>query len=181
MNNTKQLEKEINKEYKTGNVKNAIELCQIGLQNDPTNADLHMRLGDLYLAWHLDISNSCQYIDEAITEYQRASETYLDSAEIYFKIGQAQFFKGDLDKAINYFDTAIEKDPKMSKAYYLLAETYTKKARFQEAIINCKKSIKTAPFRNSSAHYLLSNLYNVSSILSLGLKIKSKFEYILSF
>ena len=83
MNNTKQLEKKINKEYRTGNVKNAIELCQIGLQDDPTNADLHIRLGDLYLAWHLDIYNSCQYIDEAITEYQRALETYIDSAEIY--------------------------------------------------------------------------------------------------
>ena len=51
MNNTKQLEKKIRKEYKTGNVKSAIELCQIGLQEDPTNADLHIRLGDLYLAW----------------------------------------------------------------------------------------------------------------------------------
>ena len=80
MADTKQLEKKINKEYKTGNVKNAIELCQIGLQDDPTNADLHVRLGDLYLAWHLDIYNSCQYIDEAITEYQRALETYIDSA-----------------------------------------------------------------------------------------------------
>lgn len=49
MTNTKQLEKKINREYKTGNVKSAIELCQIGLQEDPTNADLHVRLGDLYL------------------------------------------------------------------------------------------------------------------------------------
>ena len=54
----KLLEKKINKEFKTGNVKSAIELCQIGLQSDPTNADLHVRLGDLFLAWHLDIHNS---------------------------------------------------------------------------------------------------------------------------
>ena len=45
MTNTKQLEKKINKVYKKGNVKSAIELCQIGLQDDPTNADLHVRLG----------------------------------------------------------------------------------------------------------------------------------------
>ncbi len=180
MNDTKQLEKKINKEYKTGNVKCAIELCQIGLQEDPANADLHLRLGDLYLAWHLDIYNSCQYVDEAITEYQRALETYIDSADIYFKIGQAHYYKGDLDKAINYFDTAISKDSSMSKAYYLLAEAYTKKSRFFEAILNAQKSIKTAPFRNSCAHYLLSNLYSVSSVQSTGLWLKSKFEYILS-
>ncbi|MFI3300464.1 MAG: tetratricopeptide repeat protein [Candidatus Gastranaerophilales bacterium] len=180
MSITKKLEKKINKEYKTGNVKNAIELCQIGLQDDPTNADLHIRLGDLYLAWHLDIYNSCQYIDEAITEYQRALENYIDSAEIYFKIGQAHFFKGELDKAINYIDTAISKNPKLAKAYYLLAETYTKKARFLEAQLNAKKAIQYAPCRSSCAHYLLSSLYSISSARSFKNWTLSKFEYTLS-
>lgn len=174
------LEKKINKEVKVGNVKSAIELCQIGLQNDPTNADLHIRLGDLFLAWHLDIYNSCQYIDEAITEYQRALETYIDLPEIYFKIGQAQFYKGDLDKAINYLDMAISKDEKFAKAYYLLAETYTKKARFLEAALNAKKSIKYKPFRNSCAHFLLYSLYKVSSYRCWKTTLKSKWELVLS-
>lgn len=178
--NTKQLEKKINKVYKTGNVKSAIELCQIGLQDDPTNADLHVRLGDLYLEWHLDIYNSCQYIDEAVTEYQRALETYIDSAEIYFKIGQAHYFKGDLDKAINYLDTAVSKDPKLGKAYYLLAETYTKKARFLDASINAKKAIKAMPFKNSCAHFLLSNIYGVSSARSFKNAFLANFEFALS-
>lgn len=178
--NTTKLEKKINKEYKTGNVKSAIELCQIGLQEDPTNADLHVRLGDLYLAWHLDIYNSCQYIDEAITEYQRALETYIDSAEIYFKIGQAHYHKGDLDKAINYLDMAISKDEKLGKAHYLLAETYTKKARFLDAAMSAKKAIKAMPLRNSCAHFLLSNLYNVSSARSFKNWLLSKNEFILS-
>lgn len=177
---TKSLQKKINKEYKVGNVKSAIELCQIGLQEDPTNADLHLRLGDLYLAWHLDIYNSAQYIDEAITEYQRAMETYIDSPEIYYKIGRAHYYKGDLDKAINYLDMAISKDEKFAKAYYLLAETYTKKARFLEAGLNAKKAVKYMPFRNSCAHFLLSTLYSVSSFRSFKNKFKSFWEYILS-
>ena len=180
VNTTKQLEKKINKEYKTGNVKTAIELCQIGLQDDPTNADLHVRLGDLYLAWHLDIYNSCQYIDEAITEYQRALETYIDSAEIYFKIGQAHYFKGDLDKAVNYLDMALSKDSKLGKAYYLLAETYTKKAHFSDAFLYAQKAVKAMPFSNSCAHFLLSNLYNVSSARNLKNFFLSKYEFILS-
>lgn len=178
--NTKTLEKKINKEYKTGNVKSAIELCQIGLQDDPTNAELHVRLGDLYLAWHLDIYNSSQYIDEAITEYQRALESYIDSAEIYFKIGRAHFYKGDLDKAVNYLDMSISKNPKLAKAYYLLAETYTKKARFLEAEINAKKAIQCKPLSNSCAHFLLANIYNLSTFRSFKNSCKSKFEYILS-
>lgn len=172
--------KNINKIYQKGDVKKAIELCQIGLQKDPTNADLHVRLGDLYLAWHLDIYNSAQYVDEAITEYQRALETYMDSAEIYFKIGQAQFFKGDLDKAINYLNTSIKKNDKYYKAYYLLAETYTKKARFADALSYAKKSIKLRPFRNSCSHFLLYNLYKISSFKRFKVSLKSKFELILS-
>ena len=82
-NNTKVLEKKINKELKTGNVRSAIELCQMEIQSDPTNANLHLRLGDLYLAWHLDIYTSGQYIDEAIKEYNIALESCLDNAEIY--------------------------------------------------------------------------------------------------
>ena len=42
-NDTTTLDKQIAKEVKTGNVKSAIELCQIGLQKDPTNAQLHLR------------------------------------------------------------------------------------------------------------------------------------------
>ena len=180
MNNTKILEKKINKERQTGNVKNAIELCQIGLQEDPTNPDLHIRLGDLYMEWHLDIYNSCQYVDEAITEYQRALESYIDSPEIYFKIGQAHYFKGDLDKAVNYLDMAVSKDNKYAKAYYLLAETYTKRARFLEAAMNAKKAIHCAPLTSSCAHFLLSNLYRVSSFRSFKNWFMSKYEYILS-
>lgn len=172
--------KKINKIYHKGDVQKAIELCQIGLQNDPTNADLHIRLGDLYLAWHLDIYTSSQYVDEAITEYQRALETYMDSPDIYFKIGQALFFKGDLDKCINYLNMAIKKDEKFSKAYYLLAETYTKKARFTDSIVNAKKSIKFRPLRNSCAHFLLYNLYKLSSFRNFKLSVKSKFELFLS-
>lgn len=172
--------KKINKIYAKGDVQKAIELCQIGLQNDPTNADLHVRLGDLYLAWHLDIYNSFQYVDEAITEYQRALETYIDSAEIYFKIGQALFFKGDLDKAINYINMAIKKDEKHAKAYYLLAETYTKKARFLDAMTYAKKAIKLKPMRNSCAHFLLHNLYKISSFKNVKLTFKSNMELFLS-
>ncbi len=176
-----QKEKNIRKtDFKTDNVQKAIEQCQIELQKDPTNADLHVRLGDLYLAWHLDIYNSYQYIDEAITEYQRALETYIDSAEIYFKIGQALFYKGDLDKAINYLNMSLKKDPKMAKTYYFLAETYTKKARFIDAIYNAKKSIKLKPFSNSCAHFLLHNLYKISSLKGLKKSLMSKFEFVLS-
>lgn len=174
------LNKDIKQMSKDGNIQKAIELCQIGLQNDPTNADLHIKLGDLYLKWHLDIYNSGQYVDEAITEYQRALETYMDSAQIYFKIGQAHYHKGDIDKSINYLKTAISKDPKIAKAYYLLAEAYTKRTRFLDAISSAKKSVKLKPLSNSCAHFILYNLYRINSRKSFKNTLRSRFELLLS-
>ncbi len=178
-NDTSILDKKIAKEVKTGNVKSAIELCQVGLAKDPTNAQLHLRLGDLYLAWHLDIYSSSQYIDEAITEYQMALES-IDTPELYYKIGIAQYHKGDLDKAVNYFNTAIRKNPKYAKAYYMLAETYTKKARFTDAMDNAKLAIKYSPFSSSCAHNLLKSLYQVSSFRVFKNKIMAFYEHIMS-
>lgn len=178
-NDTSILDKKIAKEVKTGNVKSAIELCQVGLAKDPTNAKLHLRLGDLYLAWHLDIYSSSQYIDEAITEYQMALES-IDTPELYYKIGIAQYHKGDLDKAVNYFNTAVKKNPKYAKAYYMLAETYTKKARFTDAMDNAKLAVKYSPFASSCAHNLLKSLYQVSSFRVFKNKIMALYEHIMS-
>lgn len=174
-NETKTLERQIKKEVKIGNVKSAIELCQISLQKDPTNAQLHIRLGDLYLTWHLDIYSSSQYIDEAITEYQIALES-VDTPEIYYKIGVALYHKGDLDKAVNYFNNAIKKNSKYAKAYYMLAETYTKKARFTDAIENANLAVKYDRLASSCAHNLLKSLYEVSSFRVIKNKIKAFYE-----
>ena len=71
---------------------------------------------------------------------------------LFRSIGVAQFYKGDLDKAVNYFETAVKKNPKYAKAYYMLAETYTKKARFLDAELNAKKAIQFSPLKSSRAH-----------------------------
>jgi len=180
MNATQELQKKIHKTYKSGNVKKAIELCQLGLKDDPTNASLHVRLGDLYLEWHTDVSTSGQYIDDAITEYQRALESYIDTGLVYFKIGQALFYKGDLDKSVNYLNTALAKDTKLPQAYYFLAQIYAKKARFQEAIVYAKKAIEISPLKASSVRFLLANLYDLSTYKAGSRKLLAKWEYFLS-
>ncbi len=154
----KNIDNEITRVYKTNGIQRAIETCQSELLNDPTNPQLHVRLGDLYLEWHLDISQAKSYIDEAITEYQRALESYLDSPEIYHKIGCALYYKNEIDKAINYFEIAIEKNPKYADAYYMIAESNTRKSRFVEAVEYAKKSLAAAPFFNAKSHLLIYNL-----------------------
>ena len=140
-----------------------IERCRLDLQKDPTNPALHVRLGDLYVKWHLDIFNAGQYIDEAITEYQLAMESLIESHEIYYKLGVAFYHKGELDKAINYFTMALEKKKNYYDAYYMLAETFVKKAHFTDAIDAAEGAVICSRLGSSSAHFLLYKLYEVSS------------------
>jgi len=158
----------------------AIENCQIELAKDPTNAELHVRLGDLYIEWHLDIHQARQYIDEAITEYQRALESFIDSDEVYFKIGMAFYYKNEIDRAINYFNLAIEKNSKNEQAYYLLACCHTKKAHFPDAMDFADRAIKIKPFASSRAHFLKYNLYRVMSVKNFKTKFLRQKELLLS-
>ncbi len=157
-----------------------IERCRIDLQKDPTNPALHVRLGDLYLKWHLDIFNAGQFIDDAITEYQFAMESLLDSHEIYYKLGQAFYYKGDLDRAVNYFTTALEKKNNYYEAYYMLAETFVKKAHFTDAIDAATAAVECTKLGSSSAHYLLYKLHDALSFKNPKRKIKAIKENLLS-
>ena len=116
--NIKKAKKQIERIYRKEGLSKAIEKCQLLLAESPNNADLHTLMGDLYLESHLDVRGTRKYADEAITEYQRALEMNIDSPYLFFKIGVGLYHKNELDKALNYFHNAIEKDPKYADAYY---------------------------------------------------------------
>ena len=158
-----------------------IERCRLDLQKDPSNPSIHVRLGDLYMKWHLDIYNAGRYIDEAITEYQLAMESLIDSHEIYYKIGVAFYHKGDLDKAINYLTMALEKKNDYYEAYYMLAETFVKKAHFTDAVDAAVTAVQCGKLKASSAHYLLFKLYEASSFKDTKVKLKALWERFAAF
>ena len=159
----KKLQKEIDKFHRSGNIQKAIETCQYALINDANNADLHVQLGDLYVEWHLDIHQARQYIDEAITEYHLAMEAGKDNAEIYYKLGMAFYHKRELDKAINYFEIALEHDSKFYEANYMIAEISMKRGKFLEAVEYAQKAIDINKFHTSRAYRLLYSIEKISS------------------
>ena len=161
--NQKEIQKEIDKFHRSGNIQKAIETCQYALIQDENNADLHVQLGDLYVEWHLDIHQARQYIDEAITEYHLAMEAGKDNAEIYFKLGMAFYHKRELDKAINYFEIALDHDDKFYEADYMIAEISMKRGKFLEAVEYAQKAIDINKLRTSRAYHLLYSIEKISS------------------
>lgn len=178
--NTTQVNKKITKLHKSGEIQKAIEYCQSVLTKDPTNADLNVRLGDLYMEWHLDVYQAKQYIDEAITQYQRALETYIDSGELYFKIGRAFYYKGELDRAINYFNLAIDNNFQKGESYFMIAQSFQRKDRYTDALRYVDKAIENRRFSTSRYHHLKHRLLKVLFFRDFKTSLQSTKEWILS-
>lgn len=161
--NNKKIKKQIDKFQKSGNIQKAIEACQNAISENESDAELHTKLGDLYMEWHLDIHQIRQYVDDAITEYQRALEACMNSSELYYKIGMAFYYKRELDKAINYFKLAIEYNEKLAEAHFMIAQIFMKKGDFIEAMEAAQKAVKIAPFSSSRSYFLMYNIMSISN------------------
>lgn len=159
----KKAKKRILKFEKAGKYKNAIDECKEALQKFGTDPVLHEKLGDLYVEGHLDIYTAKHYLDDAITEYQRALESYIDSAPVFHKLGAAFYYKNEYDKALNYFELAINANPNNSKSYEMRAETFMAMGRFGDAKENALKAVSIAPFHSAKARFLLYDIYEISS------------------
>lgn len=181
MEDIRKIEKTINKFTKKGDIQHAIEYCQNLILKGNVDTNIHIRLGDLYLDWHLDVYQSNQYIDEAITEYQKAAEILIDSGEIYYKIGLALYYKGELDKAINYFNIAIKKGGNIPQCYYMISNSLKKKGRFQDAIEQIDLGLKHAGIKSSRLHYSKFRLLNALYFKNDKMKFAAFLELILSY
>ncbi len=181
MENIKKIDKEINRLTKKGEIQQAIEYCQNLLLKEPTDTNLHIRLGDLYMDWHLDVYKSELYIDEAVTEYQKAAEVLIDNGEIYYKIATALYYKGELDKAINYYNIAIEKKYNVAQCYYMIAKSLSKKDRYQDALENTNKALKHSFLNSSRIHYQKARLLGALYFKDGRRKFQIYFEHIIAF
>jgi tetratricopeptide (TPR) repeat protein len=101
-----------------GELDRALEDYTRSLRIDPTNADEHYNLGLIYVLKH--------NYDRAIAEITKAIDGYdpkrwtIDFKRDYYKDrGIAYGLKGDLDSAINDYNSALAIDPKYAAAYYL--------------------------------------------------------------
>lgn len=180
---SKDLENKIISLQRSMKLEDAISVCKTAIESDPTNAKWHIYLGDIYVKKHRDIYNIRQYIDEAITEYQRALESNINPAIAHYKIAFAFYLKGDLDKALNQVNIAIKHDAKYKEAYYLKGKILAKKDSLQEAYDNMLYSIQNGCFNNSRSHHLagiiLSMLYPRGMFAySLNIALKKSYHFV---
>jgi tetratricopeptide (TPR) repeat protein len=92
---------------------------------DPRRQEAHASLGQLFLVQ--------QKPREAITEFELADSLQPDSAEIHLDLGSAYEAAKILDKAEGAYRKALQLDPTLAKAHYMLGTLLARIGRREEA------------------------------------------------
>jgi tetratricopeptide (TPR) repeat protein len=127
-----------------------INLLKKKIQTDPSNAKIHVDLGDIY--------HKQGMLDEALNEYQKAVDiepanynALIKSARIYLKFKQ-------LTNAEKAFHSALHINPRSTTSLIGLFRIYYLAGKTDEAIVLGEKIIKAVP-DSLEFHMLLKNLY----------------------
>ncbi len=113
----------------------------------------------LYLARHLDIYNSSQYIDEAITEYQRALETYRTRLRFILKSVRRSFSKATWKKRLIILICRLKMTKSITNHIICLLKPILKKQGSLMLSFMPKRLLNTDLSEIlSCAHFLLANI-----------------------
>jgi len=120
--------------YNSGNVDKAIESAKKAIEHNPKNADAYSVLGNSFS----DRENYAL----AIEHMEKAAN--LDNK--YFSwLGDIYHNSGNVDKAIESANKAIEHNPKNAQAYYVLGESYSDRKNYALAIEYMEKAANLDP------------------------------------
>lgn len=153
-----------------GDDKRAINAFQSAIENDPTLAEIHMKLGKLFAKTDNEIA--IRYFDNAIaadpnnvmTLYAKAEYLHnsdqLDLAlevlretvikdhqfvDAYFRTGVIYLEKDSLQKAYKQFDMVIQNDPASPKGFYYRGLSAELKGDIAQAKNDYKQALALAP------------------------------------
>ncbi len=85
------------------------------------------------------------------------------SSDKYLNAGLAYYNKGEIDKAIKEFTTALEYDHDNYKGHLGLGNSYSKKKEYDKALVEYSKLVELEP-ANSSGHTKLGQIYLLKNI-----------------
>lgn len=102
--------------YMFGEIDKAKEYSDIALKKGDQNATVY------YLKGLIDLSK--KKTDEALEAYEKAIKLDMSVGNYYTAVGNIYMDKGDIQKAIDYYNLGITVSKPSEQAYYMLADTY---------------------------------------------------------
>lgn len=138
------------KALKDNNLAPARKLLTQAVEEDPTFDRAHEALGDLYML-------ESAY-DDAVMEYEKASNLGGDSVELTYKIARSRYGQQQYDKAVIHLEKLKKAYQDNPEYFFLMGESYRKLNDFTKAQVNLERVV--AQDKNSlKAHLSLGRLY----------------------
>ncbi|MGD0893402.1 MAG: tetratricopeptide repeat protein [Terracidiphilus sp.] len=120
-------------------------------QLESDSAKSHVLLGDIYV--------QLERFDDAQSEYIKALSVDPGDAAARLGLASAYLGNGDIDKAIETAQTALERTPEDPELNLVMVESLVAKSRFAEAEPFLSKSLSVKPQMLAHVHALIGRVY----------------------
>jgi serine/threonine-protein kinase len=127
----------------------ALDLIRKAVELDPENAANQHTLGVILMNRKGDYAGAIAALEETLRldpDYGRRGG--------WFNLGTACLGAGKIDRAIEAFEAAIERNPEDADSFVNLAVAHQRRDEHREAVEACRKAIAIAP-RHAEAHFNL--------------------------
>jgi tetratricopeptide (TPR) repeat protein len=141
-----------------------LSICKVvGTEGD----SLRMKVESYIPSLYFDLANASykeKKFEEALTKGQKAlgvADKYKDDrnkqrctkliSATNFALGNNAFKANDLDNATRYYEAAVSLDPKLTKAWYNMAQAYMKKGDAEKMAPAMEKTVELAKLENDTA------------------------------
>ncbi|MEG4997434.1 tetratricopeptide repeat protein [Microcoleus sp. B4-D4] len=165
-----------------GNFDGAIENYQQALEFNPAEAEVHKKLGEVYIlqgefaraiaqcnlalkfqpnfaAAYLTLGNALQAeekLEMAIKAYLQALEIQPEFAEASANLGSMYYKLGQLEQATNCYQKALALNPNLCSVHLMLAGVLQQQGKLDAAIACCQKVLQLQPGDTSAAEKISS-------------------------
>jgi tetratricopeptide (TPR) repeat protein len=102
----------------------------------------YVRRGDALYHKHLDITEPQNLLDQALNEYAMALELCGEAPAILGRVARIWLRKGQYSKATAYAQRALQKQPALADAHYVLGYVHNKENRFEESVRALGRAIR---------------------------------------
>lgn len=155
----------------SGQLDIAIDSYQKALAFQPENAEIHKKLGEVYVllgqyqhainacetalkfqpqfpAAYLTLGNAYQgegNLEDAIWAYLQALQLQPNFAEAHANLGSMYYRQGYLSEATLEYKKALELNPNLTSIYILLGNIFSQNQQFDQALSMYQKALETEP------------------------------------
>jgi len=132
------------KYYNERRYREAIEVCEEELKNNPNNIESYV-----VLCWALVSNRQYSEAEQRATDARKINSFDVRLIEV---LGEAKYYLGKNTEAMNLFERYVSSSQgtasRLGRVYYFMGEIYIKQARYEHADVSISMAVRIEPLRD---------------------------------